>query len=154
MAIIPLLGFILFPGYVLEYYLLSFFTLLSISAGLLLSDSNQKISWLIIIIFCTFSAITIFSCEQSKYGLSSRKEKIINIFSKASDNKYSVILDTKDKTPYSVYGGWCYLFQIYAGKFSSCPSDEYFGWIYGTSVSHNKDEMKIDLVNDLNLQNG
>ena len=153
MTLISLLAFLLFPGLTLEYYLLCFFTLLSISGGLFLSVINQKISWLIIFIFSIFSAITVFTCEQSKYGLMSRKEKIVNIFQKNPNKQYSVTFDPNRGVPYSTYGGWCYLFQVYAGKFSSCPSDESFGWIYGTSKSHNIDEIKINLVDDLNLQN-
>jgi len=151
MLIISITSYLLYPGNVIEYYLLSFFTLFSIFSGTLLSSLSPKISWFLILILVFFSAITIFTCEQSKYGLISRRERIIKITKDIQNQPYSIILGTQDEVGYSAYGGWCYLFRTYAGNPLSCPADEAFGWIYGVQKSNNQSSIKINLLRDLGI---
>jgi len=151
--LISLLSFIIFPGNILEYYLLSFFTLFSISAGIFFESINKKISWLLIVIFAVFTSITIFTCTQSKYGFLSRKERIQYISQEFQNKPYSVILGAKEGIPYSAYGGWCYLFGTIVGRPTSCPADESFGWIYSPSSNSENNEMVINLFRDLDIEN-
>lgn len=153
MILISISLFVIYPGNILEYYLLSFFTLFSISIGIFLESLNQKISWSLIIIFVIFSSVTIFTCIQSKYGFLSRKERIQNISKEIQNKPYSIILGAKEGIPYSAYGGWCYLFQTYTGKPTSCPADESFGWIYNPPLNSGKNETVINLFRDLNIEN-
>lgn len=150
MLLFPLFSFVVYPSYTLEYYLLSFLTLFSISVGIWLSSINVKISWVFVFVFAMASATTMFTCNQSQYGLLARKNKIMKISQTINNKPYSVILGAKEGVLYSAYGGWCYLFHTYAGKPVSCPADESFGWIYKTE-NNAKSEAQIDMMRDLEL---
>lgn len=134
--------YLIYPNYVLEYYLLSFFTLFSIVAGIFLSRINLKFLIPLTCLLFLQTAITIVTCNQSQYGLMARKSQITEVSRQVGDRPYEIVLSAKPGETYVPYGGWCYLFWTYFKRPVSCPADEYFGWIYPSDTAP-KDLIKV-----------
>jgi hypothetical protein len=138
MIISILLFYLLYPSVGCEYYLLGFFTMMTMVLGLFLEKLSWKFLTPILFIYIIVNSITIFTTTQSQYGLTTRRNLINQIMPIIGDSPFRLETVGKDPRPYHPYGGWRYLFQTYGNRPSSSSADEYFGWIYQDEFTDDK----------------
>lgn len=135
-ATISILGaYLIYPGAAAEYFLLGFFTLFTIVAGLFLSKIPIRLSAILIGIFIIINSYTVLTINQSRFGLTVRKELIKETMAIVRDAPFVIEVATMDKTDYPQYAGWCFLYRVYGRIPIKCQANNYFGWILNEESS-------------------
>lgn len=147
-----LFAYLVYPGSACEYFLLGFFTLFTIVVGLFLSDLPAKLSILITGVFIVVNSHTVFTINQSQYGLKLRKELIQETMMDIKDKPFSVEIVGPDKTEYPQFAGWCFMYRIYGRIPASCQATNYFGWILNESPSTDIPIYKIVITENFKYQ--
>ncbi len=138
-----LLFYLIYPSIGCEYYLLGFFTLMTIVIALFLDAISWKILTPLLGAFILYNTVTVFTTDQAKYGLLARRNLINQVMLEVRESSFRMETIGKDPRPYHSYGGWRYLFQTYGSRPVSSPADEFFGWIYPDEILGNKPLYKV-----------
>ncbi|MBA4319612.1 MAG: hypothetical protein C0412_14520 [Flavobacterium sp.] len=147
-----LFAYLVYPGAACEYFLLGFFTLFTIVIGLFLSDLPVKLSIFITGVFIVINSHSVFTINQSKYGLNLRKELIRETITHIKDKPFSVEIVGPEKTEYPQYAGWCFMYRIYGRIPTSCQATSSFGWILNESPSIDTPIYRIVIAEDFKYQ--
>lgn len=126
-----LIFYLIYPGTALEYYLLSFFALMTIILAQFLENIPWKFLAPILGVFVLYNSVTILTTNQSIYGLSVKKALINKVMLQINGRPFLLEAVSASYPNYQGNGGWRYLFQAYGKTPVSSSADEYFGWIYG-----------------------
>lgn len=141
-------AYLIYPGAAAEYFLLGFFTLFTIVAGIFLSRIPLKLSSVLAGIFISFSTFSILTINQSRFGLTIRKELIKETMLIIKGDPFVVEVATIGKTDYPQYAGWCFLYRIYGRIPIKCQANNYFGWILNEKSSETKPIYKVVISED------
>ena len=135
---IYLLLFLLFPGKILDYYLLGVIPFVMI----LLALFFEKIPWIalfpIMAIFVYLNISSFYRYPQT-FGLQEKKEFIQKISPYLVGKSF--YLDTEGEYLYN--GGWRYLFKMYGERPVQSRADDMFGWIYPDELSQDRAEYTV-----------
>lgn len=140
-----LLAYLIYPGATCEYFLLSFFTLFPIAAGLFFSQINLPISLLTLSIFVAVNSYAILTIDQTKYGLNARRKLIRETQTVIRNYPFSVEVAVTPTTAYPQYAGWCLMYRSLGSTPISCPADKSFGWILNDKPSDQKPRYQVIL---------
>jgi len=138
---------LLFPGRILDYYLLGCIPLIIILSSLVLSRIPTAILSTLTIVYISIN-IYAFIQIPIKGGLEDKKEFIQTVTSYLGNKSF--YLDTGSAYLYD--GGWRYLFKMYGATPAQSRADNMFGWIYPDEISQSKPEYLV-VVNKGNETN-
>ncbi|QQS43462.1 glycosyltransferase family 39 protein [Candidatus Roizmanbacteria bacterium] len=137
---IYLLLFLIFPGKILDYYLLGVIPFVMIFIAIVF----ERLRWIflvpIMVIYGYLNVSSFYQYPQS-FGLKAKKEFVQKVSPYLEDKSF--YLDTKGE--YLYHGGWRYLFKMYGETPAASRADEMFGWIYPDELSQNKAEYTVVL---------
>jgi len=130
--------FLVYPGKILEYYLLGLIPLFFIMASQLIKHIPNVL--LTILLMLSIGVNTVMAFEQgSDSGLSAKKQFIQSISKELNGRSFELI----SPQPYVFQGGWRYLFKVYASTPERSTADQMFGWIYPEELDKEKTEVKV-----------
>ncbi len=142
-------GFLFYPGYAAEYYLIGLYALFTIAAGVVLAYLPSTILIPGFILFLIINSYTMFTSPQEKFGLITRKKLIKETMNIVGTQPYSLETYGQEKRKYPPYGGWRFLFKIYARTPTQSFADDSFSWIYKDEVSQVKPQLRVVITDDL-----
>ncbi len=145
-------GFMFYPGYAAEYYLIGLYALFTIGIGVVLSRYSRATIYILLTVFLIANALVIFTSPQEKYGLTTRKKLIQETMRYVGDKPYALENYGQDPRKYHGYGGWRFLFKIYARNPSTSFADEFFGWIFPDELQQPTPVLKVVVTDDKPLQ--
>ena len=125
--------FLLYPGKILEYYLLGCIPVLFILTSVILARI-PRITLTILLTIYIFVNITAFIRTDSTSGLATKKTFVKKVSTEIGTQKYELVTPE----PYLRNGSWRYLFQAYSKTPIRSTADGMFGWIYQDEILNNQ----------------
>lgn len=143
------LGFIVFPGYPMEYYLTGLCIILPFLFAQSLSHLHKYVLCIILAAFLTANIFAVTQSNQDARGLAVRKALVLDTIQELHDAPYTLETDLRDGMTYNDYGGWRYAFGIYGYAPVSSFADPVYGWIYKNELRAEKPRYRV-VVSDAN----
>lgn len=140
---IYVLGFIVFPGYPMEYYLTGLCIVLPFLFAQPLSHLNKYVLYIVLAAFLTTNVYAVTQSNQDEHGLTVRKELVSDTIRELHDAPYTLETDLRDGMTYNNYGGWRYAFGIYGYAPVSSFADPVYGWIYKNELRAEKPRYRV-----------
>lgn len=149
LATVSILGaYLIYPGSACEYFLLGFFALFTIVSGIFLSKIPTMLSVVLIGAFIVINSYSIITINQSRFGLTVRRELVKNTMSVIKDDPFVVEVAVTDQASYPQYAGWCFLYRVYGRIPDRCQANNYFGWILNEEPSNAKPIYRVIISED------
>ncbi len=129
------LGFLLYPGIVIEYYLLGLFPLILILPALLVDSLKGNLKYLayyFVVLVCILGIFTVTHASD-EFGLAIKKTLIQKV-----GGVVDASFDLKEYGKCQQYAGWRYLFTVYGKKPDKSSVDSTLGWLYPKDIKLGK----------------